>query len=247
MTTAIAPDVTVKTNKGYCLSKKRKKLDISPIEQTTQQPVCTTQNIRYNFSFLNEHQKQAWDTIDKNEITFLLGSAGCGKTYVSTAYAANSILKKQTRKFILTRPMVTTESIGYLPGTADDKIHPFLIPILDSLDDICGRDGQDRKRVNESMEFASLAFMRGRSFNYSIAILDESQNCTIEQIKLFLTRIGKRSKIIVTGDPTQSDLRTTGLMYAVERLSNIEGIGILRMPESSQVRNPIISKIIQKL
>lgn len=229
------------------MSKKRKKLEVSPVEQTTPSPVHNCQNTKYQFNFLNDYQRLAWDTIEKNEITFLLGAAGTGKTQIATAYAAHSILKKHTRKFLLTRPMVTTEQMGFIPGTADDKLYPFLIPILDCLDECCGRDGQDRKRVNESMEFAPLAFMRGRSFNYSVAIGDEFQNATVEQIKLFLTRLGKRSKIIISADPYQSDLKTTGLMYVVDRLQDIEGIGIVRLPDSAQVRNPLISKIIQKI
>lgn len=227
------------------MSKKRKKVEVVPVA-TTPHPFIPT-HAKYHFNFLNNHQKDAWETIEKNDVTFLLGSAGCGKTMLATAYAAQAILQKKARKFLLTRPMVTTENMGYLPGTADDKLHPFLIPILDSLDECCGRDGQDRKRVDEAMEFAPLAFMRGRSFNYSTAMLDEAQNATLEQLKLFLTRIGKRSKLIITGDPTQTDLRTSGLMYVVDRLTNIEGIGVVRFPESAQVRHPLITKILEKI
>lgn len=229
------------------MSKRKKKLELTPVEQTTPSPVFHTQNTKYNFHFINDYQKQAWDIIDKNEITFLLGAAGTGKTQIATAYAAHCILKKQTRKFLLTRPMVTTEQMGFLPGDSNDKLYPFLIPILDCLDECCGKDGQDRKRVNEAMEFAALAFMRGRSFNYSIAILDEAQNATIEQLKLFITRLGKRSKIIITGDPYQSDLKTTGLMYCVDRLDSMEGVGIVRLPDAAQVRNPLISKVLERI
>lgn len=227
------------------MSKKRRKLEL--LDTTTPQPIIPISHAKYHFSFLNDYQRQAWDTIEKNEVTFLLGAAGCGKTQIATAYAAQSILSKRARKFLLTRPMVTTESMGYLPGSSDEKLLPYLIPILDCLDECCGRDGQDRKRVDEAMEFAPIAFMRGRSFNWATAILDEAQNATVAQIKLFLTRIGKRSKLIVTGDPYQSDLRDSGLMHVVDRLQGIEGIGIVRLPDAAQVRNPIISKILEKL
>ena len=230
------------------MSKKRKRLDISVSEATTPFPHnIVPSHAKYHFSFLNDFQKHAWETIERNEVTFLLGAAGCGKTQIATAYAASSVLFKRARKFLLTRPMVTTEQMGFLPGDADSKLHPYLIPILDCLDECCGRDGQDRKRVDEAMEFAPLAFMRGRSFNWSTAILDEAQNATVEQLKLFLTRIGKRSKMIVTGDPYQSDLKGSGLMYVVDRLQNIEGIGIIKFPESAQVRNPLITKMLEKI
>ena len=165
----------------------------------------TPQPQKYNFSFANEHQKNAWDVIEKNDITFLLGAAGTGKTQVATAYAAQAILNKKARKFLLTRPMVTTEAMGYLPGNSDEKLLPYLIPILDCLDEVVGKESPDRKRIDENMEFAPIGFMRGRTFNYATCIIDEAQNCTVSQLKLILTRLGRRSKIIVTGDPFQSD------------------------------------------
>jgi phosphate starvation-inducible PhoH-like protein len=228
------------------MSKKRKKLELYPLPTETPSAYTPVQS-RYTFDFLNSHQKDAWETIEKNEITFLLGAAGCGKTQIATAFAAKSILTKRARKFLLTRPMVSTEQMGFLPGDADSKLHPYLIPILDCLDECCGKDGQDRKRVDESMEFAPLAFMRGRSFNWSVAVLDEAQNATVSQIKLFCTRLGKKSKLIITGDPYQTDLRESGLMFVADRLSEVEGIGIVRLPEAAQVRNPIISKILERI
>lgn len=227
------------------MSRKRKKV-------ITESPVPTPsafspQPQKYQFNFINQYQKDAWDTIEKNDITFLLGPAGCGKTMIATAYAAQAILNKKARKFLLTRPMVSTEAMGYLPGGSDEKLLPYLIPILDCLDECCGKDGQDRKRIDEVMEFAPIAFMRGRTFNYGVCIADESQNMTVGQLKLVLTRLGRRSKIIVTADPHQSDLRDSGLMHIVDRLQNIEGIGIVRLPEAAQVRHPLITKILEKI
>ena len=227
------------------MSRKRKKVITEcPVPTPS---VYSPQPQKYQFSFINNHQKDAWETIENNDITFLLGAAGTGKTQVATAYAAHSFLNKKSRKFILTRPMVATESMGYLPGSSDEKLLPYLIPILDCLDECCGKDGQDRKRIDEVMEFAPIAFLRGRTFNYATCIIDEAQNCTINQLKLILTRLGKRSKIIVTGDPCQSDLKDSGLMHIVDRLQNIEGIGIVRLPESAQVRHPLITKILEKI
>lgn len=228
------------------MSKKRKKVELYPLPTETPSAYIPQQT-RYNFDFLNQYQRDAWDVIEKNEITFLLGEAGCGKTQIATAYAAKSILTKRARKFLLTRPMVATEQMGFIPGSTDEKLLPYLIPILDCLDECCGKDGQDRKRVDEAMDFAPLAFMRGRSFNWSVALLDEAQNATVSQIKLFCTRLGKKSKLIITGDPYQSDLRESGLMFVADRLQGIEGIGIVKLPQAAQVRNPIITKILEKI
>jgi len=227
------------------MSKKRKKLTAeSPIPTPS---MYTPQPQKYNFSFANEHQKYAWDTIEKNDITFLLGAAGTGKTQVATAYAAQAILTKKARKFLLTRPMVTTEAMGYLPGNTDEKLLPYLIPILDCLDEVVGKESPDRKRIDENMEFAPIGFMRGRTFNYATCIIDEAQNCTVSQLKLILTRLGRRSKIIVTGDHTQSDLRDSGLLSVVDRLVDIDGIGIVRLPEAAQIRHPLITTILTKI
>lgn len=227
------------------MTRKKKRPEAEP--QTTPHPLLQdkTQG-KFAFHFLNAEQKAAWDAIEASEITFLLGPAGCGKTQIATAYAAKAFLEKRARKILLTRPMVCTEQMGYLPGSSDEKIHPFLIPILDSLDACCGAGGQDRKRIDEALEFAPLAFMRGRTFNHSVALLDEAQNATLMQLKLFLTRIGRRSKLIITGDPYQSDLRD-GCMDMVANLEGIPGVSIVRLPVEAQVRNPIINRILERI
>ncbi len=226
---------------------KRKKRPEAETAATTPNPQLhdRTQN-RFAFNFLNGDQKRAWEAVEANEVTFLLGPAGCGKTQIATAYAARAFLERRARKILLTRPMVCTEQMGYLPGSSDEKIHPFLIPILDCLDACCGAGGQDRKRIDEALEFAPLAFMRGRTFNHSVAILDEAQNATPMQLKLFLTRIGRRCKLIVTGDPHQSDLRD-GCMDMVANLEGVPGVAIVRLPHEAQVRNPIINRILERI
>lgn len=228
------------------MSRKKHKVELDK-PTPNQAHVDKTIN-KFNFTFFNEHQKRAWEAIEQNDITFLIGPAGCGKTQVASAYAADSILKKRQSKIFLTRPCVATESLGFLPGTADEKIAPYLAPIIDCMEMCMGKDGVDRKRVTEAIEFSPIAYLRGRTFSYAVAICDEFQNCTWEQIKLVLTRIGKRTKMIITGDPYQSDIgNDSGLMPMVERLKGIEGLAVIEMPASSIVRHPIISKMLDRI
>jgi phosphate starvation-inducible PhoH-like protein len=225
--------------------KKNKQPELQPAKPAPQ--LDKTVN-KFNFTFYNDTQKLAWETIEKNDITFLIGPAGCGKTQIASAYAAESILRRRQSKIILTRPCVATESLGFLPGTADEKIAPYLAPIIDCMEMCAGKGGVDHKRITEAIEFSPIAYLRGRTFSYAIAICDEFQNCTWEQIKLVLTRIGKRTKMIITGDPYQSDIgKDSGLMPMVERLQGIEGLGIVHMPATSIVRHPIISKMLDRI
>jgi phosphate starvation-inducible PhoH-like protein len=225
--------------------KKSKQPELQPVNPAVQSDKTVN---KFNFTFYNETQKLAWETIEKNDITFLIGPAGCGKTQIASAYAAESILRRRQSKIILTRPCVATESLGFLPGTADEKIAPYLAPIIDCMEMCAGKGGVDNKRITEAIEFSPIAYLRGRTFSYAIAICDEFQNCTFEQIKLVLTRIGKRTKMIITGDPYQSDIgKDSGLMPMVERLEGIEGLGVVHMPATSIVRHPIISKMLDRI
>lgn len=223
------------------MSHKRKK------PSTTEQPVVIDKTInKFSFSFLNQYQKDCWDTIAQSDVTFVVGPAGSGKSQIAAAYAAKALLDKRCRKIVLSRPCVATESLGYLPGDANDKISPYLAPLLDCLSVVVG-NGPERKRVDESISFVPLAFQRGLTWDYSVAILDEAQNCTYEQLKLFTTRIGKRTKMIITGDITQCDIKNSGLPVFLERLHNVEGVSIVDLPPAAIVRHPIISKIIKAL
>jgi phosphate starvation-inducible PhoH-like protein len=226
------------------MSRKKNRVEIEPAKP---QPQMDKTVNKFNFTFFNEHQKKAWEAIEQNDITFLVGPAGCGKTQIASAYAAESILKRRQRKIILTRPCVATESLGFLPGTADEKIAPYLAPIIDCMEMCTGKGGIDHKRIIEAIEFSPIAYLRGRTFNYAVAICDEFQNCTWEQIKLVLTRIGKRTKIIVTGDPYQSDIPNSGLIPMVERLRGIPGLAVVDLPPASIVRHPIISHMLDKI
>lgn len=226
------------------MSRKKHKVELDPPKP---QPQTDKTVNKFNFTFFNEYQKQAWEAIEQNDITFLVGPAGCGKTQIASAYAAESILRRRQSKIILTRPCVATESLGFLPGTADEKIAPYLAPIIDCMEMCAGKGGVDHKRITEAIEFSPIAYLRGRTFNYAIAICDEFQNCTYEQIKLVLTRIGKRTKIIVTGDPYQSDIPNSGLMPMVERLRGIPGLAVIDLPPASIVRHPIISRMLDRI
>jgi phosphate starvation-inducible protein PhoH and related proteins len=228
------------------MSKKKRRLEpanLSPAIPSTQDRTVN----KFNFTPWNVHQEHAWETIKNNDITFLVGPAGCAKTLVATAYAADSILSKRQHKIILTRPAVATEQLGFLPGTADEKVLPYMMPILDCIETLTGRDGQDRKRITEAIEFSPIAYQRGRTFSHAVVIADECQNMTYDQLKLVLTRIGKRTKMILTGDPFQSDLINSGFMNILNKLRGVEGLGVVDLPMVSIVRHPIISRILDRI
>jgi phosphate starvation-inducible PhoH-like protein len=203
----------------------------------------------FHLEFLNPEQKASFDIFQKNDIIFLLGEAGCGKTFLSTAFAVTSILTKKVNKIVISRPIVEAgEKLGFLPGTFDEKVLPYMLPIYDTLDDLVGKEGLQREFINNCLEVAPLAYLRGRTFKNSIAILDEAQNATKTQLKLFLTRIGMNSKLLITGDPKQSDLgQTSGLTEVVEKLKGTAKIGIIEFSSAAIVRHPIISSIVSKI
>lgn len=207
------------------------------------------QESTFHLEFLNSEQKDSFEIFQKNDIVFLLGEAGCGKTFLSTAFAVTSLLTKKIKKIVITRPVVEAgEKIGYLPGTADEKLYPYMMPIYDTLDDLAGKDGLQREYLNKCLEVAPIAYLRGRTFKHSVAILDEAQNATKIQLKLFLTRIGMNSKLLITGDPKQSDLgSSSGLMEVVEKLRGTPGVGIIEFSPNAIVRHPIINLIVSKI
>lgn len=205
----------------------------------------------FHVEFLNQAQKMAWNAFEQHDVLFLLGPAGCGKSYLACAFAISEILAKRKRKVVLTRPIVEAgESLGFLPGTADEKVNPYMLPMFDAIDKCVGPatvESPQRELINKSIEVAPLAFMRGRTFENAVCILDEAQNATYSQIKMFLTRFGKNSKIIVTGDPQQSDIRDPAFMGIVRRLEEVPGIGVIHFKANSIVRHPLIAAILNKL
>ena len=204
---------------------------------------------KFNLNKLNEFQKSVWHKIEKNDIVFLLGSAGTGKSYLASSYALCSLIEKRTMKIVVTRPIVEAgEKLGFLPGTFEEKVHPYMLPLYDALDDICGDDATQRAYVDSHMEVAPIAYLRGRTMKNAVCILDEAQNCTYTQLKLFLTRIGSGSKLLITGDPNQSDLGPRiALMDIVTKLKHVTNIGIIEIGDEQIVRHPTIAEITARL
>lgn len=202
----------------------------------------------FHLEFLNQAQKMAWGAFDQHDVLFLLGPAGCGKTHLACAFAISELLNKKKRKIVLTRPIVEAgESLGYLPGTFDEKVNPYMLPMYDCIEKMVGPEGPDRDAINRSMEVAPIAYMRGRTFDNAVCIFDEAQNATKMQLKLFMTRFGVNSKIIITGDPTQSDIRDPALMEVVKSLEDLQGIGVIHFKANSIVRHPLIAGILERL
>ena len=185
----------------------------------------------------------------KYDISFGIGPAGTGKTYLAVAQALSLVLAKKMRKLVLTRPVVEAgESLGFLPGDLAQKINPYLRPLYDAMESLIPYDIIHRMEENRTIEIAPLAYMRGRSLNDCVVILDEAQNTTKEQMKMFLTRIGEGARAVITGDITQIDLprrSDSGLIHAVSLLSAVEGLCFAYLHTGDVVRNPLVKKIIQ--
>ena len=195
------------------------------------------------------NQKKMVKSIDKNDIVFAIGPAGTGKTYTAVALAVRALKNKQVKKIILTRPAVEAgESLGFLPGDLKEKIDPYLRPLYDALDDMIPADKLGYYMTTRAIEIAPLAYMRGRTLDNAFIILDEAQNATDLQLKMFLTRIGASAKAIITGDITQIDLPPkvkSGLEKSVRILANIEGIGHVVLDEEDVVRHKLVKAIIK--
>lgn len=193
-------------------------------------------------------QQRYLDAIRNDDIVFGIGPAGTGKTYLAMAMAVKALLDKQVRRIVLCRPAVEAgEKLGFLPGTMQDKVNPYLRPLYDALNDLLDMERAQLLFDRGQIEIAPLAFMRGRTLNDSFVILDEAQNTTSEQMKMFLTRLGYDSKAVVTGDVTQIDLparTTSGLVEAMRILAGIPGIGFVRFSEVDVVRHPLVAAII---
>lgn len=194
-------------------------------------------------------QKEYVDAIRKNKIVFGIGPAGTGKTYLAVALAVSALKSHDVERIILTRPAVEAgEKLGFLPGDLAEKVDPYLRPIYDALQDTMGGDSYIKAIERGSIEIAPLAYMRGRTLSNSFIILDEAQNTTREQMKMFLTRMGESSKIVVTGDVTQIDLPhhvTSGMKDAVKVLEGIQDIAFIRLDHRDVVRHELVSRIIR--
>ena len=194
-------------------------------------------------------QKHYVSAIKKNTIVFGVGPAGTGKTYLAVCQAVNSFKSKEVEKIILTRPAVEAgEKLGFLPGDLQTKVDPYLRPLYDALGELFGFETYQRLMEKGAIEVAPLAYMRGRTLSNAFVILDEAQNATREQMKMFLTRLGDGSKMVVTGDLTQTDLpegKTSGLKQAVTILKGIDEISVCQFSEKDVVRHPLVGKIVK--
>ncbi|MFM2362266.1 MAG: PhoH family protein [Sphingobacteriales bacterium] len=195
------------------------------------------------------NQKRMVSSSDKNDIVFAIGPAGTGKTYTAVALAVRALKNKMVKKIILTRPAVEAgESLGFLPGDLKEKIDPYLRPLYDALDDMIPADKLGYYMTTRTIEIAPLAYMRGRTLDNAYIILDEAQNTTDLQLKMFLTRIGANAKAIITGDMTQVDLpknQRSGLEKAVRILKNVDGIAHIELDEEDVVRHRLVKAIIK--
>ncbi len=194
-------------------------------------------------------QEKYVDSIRKNMLTFAVGPAGTGKTYLAMALAVMALKNKDAERIILTRPAVEAgEKLGFLPGDLTQKVDPYLRPLYDAMYDFMGADAYSRLLERGTVEVAPLAYMRGRTLSDAFIILDEAQNTTSEQMKMFLTRMGFGSKVIVTGDITQTDLppgKTSGLAEAIQLLRDIPGIGIAELTGRDIVRHELVQRIVE--
>ena len=219
--------------------------EISNISSTNNISIIGSKSIKVK----NVTQFKYIETIDNSTITFGIGPAGTGKTFLAVASAVKMYNDEKIKKIVLTRPAVEAgERLGYLPGDLSQKIDPYLVPLFDSLEYFFGNETLQYLIEKRNIEIVPLAYMRGRTLNNACIILDEAQNATVSQIKMFLTRLGEDSKMIITGDETQIDLHNrdfSGLKKTRKSLSNIEEISVVEFKNSDIVRNKIVSKILE--
>ncbi len=196
----------------------------------------------------SENQQKLIDAYEKNDMVFAVGPAGTGKTYLSIALAVKALKEKTAKKIILSRPAVEAgEKLGFLPGDMKDKIDPYLQPLYDALEDMIPAVKLQDMMEKHIIQIAPLAFMRGRTLSEAVVILDEAQNTTSQQIRMFLTRMGMNTKMIITGDLTQIDLpreQRSGLKEALKILNGVEGIGVVKLGQKDIVRHKLVTRIV---
>ena len=226
-------------------AKKKSKI----IDATQELPI--PQIYRNRLKPRSDNQKDYIRTISENTITFCQGLAGSGKTHIAIGMALEYLLDNKVNRIIITRPVLEAgEKIGYLPGTAEEKLHPYLLPILDEVNYFISQAQYASLKLNNKIEVVPLGLMRGRNFHNCFIVADECQNASYEQLKMLLTRVGTQSKLVLTGDVGQSDLSRHlqgGFIDLIYALEGLEGIGNSKLESSDIVRNPIIAKILGRL
>lgn len=195
------------------------------------------------------NQRKLVESINQNAMVFAVGPAGTGKTYTAVACAVRALKNKQVRRIILTRPAVEAgENLGFLPGDMKEKLDPYMMPLYDALRDMIPAEKLVEHLEHGVIEIAPLAFMRGRTLDKAFVILDEAQNTTVNQMKMFLTRMGKTASFVITGDASQIDLpskQKSGLIYAIDTLGEIDGIGVVRLNKNDVIRHKLVKQIIE--
>lgn len=228
-------------------NKKKKSIDLTNNIENAQ----TGHAFRNRLKPRSENQKDYIRTIAENTITFCQGLAGSGKTHIAIGMALEYLLDDKVSRIIITRPVLEAgEKIGYLPGTAEEKLHPYLLPIIDEIHHFIPIAHYASLKLNNKIEVVPLGLMRGRNFHNCFIVADECQNASYEQLKMLLTRVGTESKLVLTGDIGQSDLNRHlqgGFINMINILDGIDGIGNCKLESSDIVRNPIIAKILARL
>jgi phosphate starvation-inducible PhoH-like protein len=252
----VIKDLAVLIESGYTLGLEDVKLAMRAhesqpgvsIKDVFGEPILTSAH-KKQISPKTENQKHYVAAINTHDIVFGIGPAGTGKTYLAMAMAVSALLRKEVNRIILTRPAVEAgERLGFLPGDIYEKVHPYLRPLYDALYDMMDAEKVNRLIERGTIEVAPLAFMRGRTLNDSFIILDEAQNTTSEQMKMFLTRMGFSSKSVITGDITQVDLpsdRASGLIEVMRILDSVKGIKFIRFTDKDVVRHRLVQQIIK--
>ena len=218
---------------------------------TSKKKKTNRNNSRKKLSPKTENQADYIRDMVESHITICSGPAGSGKTAVCVGLACEYLLDQKVNKIVVTRPVVESGSgLGYLPGGFDEKIQPYLVPIIEEMNAYLGRDGFKALKESGCIEICPLEFMRGRNFHESFMILDEAQNATFDQIKMFITRIGRRSKAVINGDVRQTDLPLRmqgGMEFCMDRLEDLHGVAVCELDDSDIIRHDIISKVLARL
>ena len=241
----------LRTILGSTKLRKKKNSKNTVIDATNNIEGNSNSTFRNRLKPKSDNQKKYVQTVNDNIITFCQGLPGSGKTHIAVGLALEHLLENKVKKIIVTRPVVEAgEKIGFLPGDANSKLFPYLLPIEDEINYFISIAYNTYLKLNNKIEIVPLGYMRGRNFHNCFIVADECQNASYEQLKMLITRIGNNSKMILTGDVDQSDLpfhSRGGFLSMIDSLVDIEGIGVSRLMSSDIVRNPIIGKIIDKL